>query len=85
MAILPDNVKIELNFRGSEPVISFSRFEVRSEDRTISAARVRGENVDRIRQFWTKAEINSGDWVILEPNGNIVVMTDEEFLALLAK
>lgn len=71
--------------RGFKPVIVFSRFEVRSEDRKITASRVHGRNVDRVRQFWTKAEVNSGDWVILQPNGDITIMTDQEFLGLLSK
>lgn len=73
------------NPRGFEPVVSFSRFKVRSEDRKVTAARVRGENVDKVRKFWTKAEVNSGDWVILEANGDITVMKDEIFLELLAR
>lgn len=98
MAILPDNVKIDLSSRavwpekveeisprGFKPVIVFSRFDVASEDRKITAARVRGHNVDKLRQFWTNAEVNSGDWVILQPNGDITVMTDKDFLELLAR
>ena len=91
MAILPDNVKIKLgngpqkSSRGYEPVITFSRFYVRGEDRRLTAARVRGENVLKVRKFWTNAEVHSGDWIILEGNGNIQVMTDEDFLELLAR
>lgn len=75
----------EISPRGFRPVLAFSRFTVHSEDRKITASRVHGRNVDKVRQFWTKAEVNSGDWVILEPNGDITIMTDKDFLELLAR
>jgi hypothetical protein len=86
MAILPDDVKIELSSAKAhyEPAVIFRRFYIASEDRKVTAARVRGENLDKVRKFWTKAEVEEGDWIVLELNGNIRVMKDDAFIDLLA-
>lgn len=71
------------NSRGFVPTTTFNRFEKRDGTK-ISAAKVHEEDVAAIRQFWKLDTIEVGNWLILQPNGNVEVLTIEEFQELVS-
>lgn len=86
MATTP-NITVEIGIklgRGFEPVISFDRFDIAHEDRKVTASRLQTDKqLEHVQQFWLQSEAELGDWIILHPNGNSTIMSDQDFLAML--
>jgi len=71
------------NSRGFVPTTIFTRFEKRDGTK-ISAAKVHEGDVAPIREFWKLDTVEVGNWIVLKPNGNVEVLTVEEFQELIS-